>query len=89
MNNKLFSLLTTAIVTGLLASQVAKSEETSTVKGSEDQMSTGKNSCKGMKVEDKNSCKAIKNKKQKKLDKNSCKNGCGEAKNKMEENKKD
>lgn len=89
MNNKLSALLTTAIVTGLLATQVAKAEEATTNKTSGDQMAAEKNSCKGMKADDKNSCKGMKKdaKKKKKMDKNSCKNGCGEAKDKSQEKK--
>lgn len=88
MNNKLSALLTTAIVTGLLATQVAKAEDTNP-KGSGDQMAAEKNSCKGQKAADKNSCKGQKDMKKKKKDKNSCKNGCGEAKDKSADKKDD
>ena len=79
MNSKLPMLLTTALVTGLLAAQVAKAEDTHT-KNTGDKMSAEKNGCKGMKKEHKNSCKGKKKEHLKKDDKNSCKNGCGEAK---------
>lgn len=97
MNTKLSALLTTAIVTGLLATQVAKAEDSAPK--SNDHMAAEKNGCKGMKDDDKNSCKSMKAddknsckgtkdaKKKKKADKNSCKNGCGEAKTQQEEGK--
>lgn len=89
MNNKLSALLTTAIVTGLLATQVAKAED-ATAQKSGDQINAEKNSCKGMKTDDKNSCKGMKDKKKKKKsDKNSCKNGCGEAKDKKGDTKEE
>lgn len=88
MNNKLSALLTTAIVTGLLATQAAKAEDTGTQKAG-DQMAAEKNSCKGQKATDKNSCKGQKDMKKKKKDKNSCKNGCGEAKDKKDDTKEE
>lgn len=89
MNNKLSALLTTAIVSGLIAAQAAKAEDSST-KASGDQMAAEKNNCKSMKSDDKNSCQGMKKdtKKKKKTDKNSCKNGCGEAKDKKDDSKK-
>lgn len=78
MNNKLSTLLTTAIVTGFLAGQVAKAEDAA-AQNSGDKVTAEKNTCKG----EKNSCKGhTDSKKKKKSDKNSCKNGCGEAKDK-------
>ena len=88
MNNKLSALLTTAIVSGLLATQVAKAEEAST-QNTGDQVTAEKNSCKGQSASDKNSCKGQKDMKKKKKDKNSCKNGCGEAKHKKTETKEE
>lgn len=82
MKNKLSTLLTAAVVTGLMAGSVVKAEDKSAEKQG-DQMSAEKNSCKGMKTDDKNSCKGQKSMKKKK-DKNSCKNGCGENKDKTE-----
>jgi hypothetical protein len=82
MNSKLSALLTTAIVTGFMAAQVAKAEDKAPK--ADDQVKAEKNSCKG-EAHDKNSCKGAK-KGGKKHDKNSCKNGCGEAK-KTEEGK--
>lgn len=90
-------LLTTAILTGMFATQIAKAEDAK--KDSGDNMASGKNGCKGMKAGDKNCCKGMKDddkkaceakheKKDKKGDKNSCKNGCGEAKNKDEKKDK-
>jgi len=77
MNQKLSALFTSALVTGLIASQAVKAEQSQTGQ-SADQMKAEKNSCKGQ--EDAK-------KKKKKSDKNSCKNGCGEAKEKSEEQK--
>lgn len=88
MNTRLTSLLTTAIITGLLSSQTAHAEDTGASKASGDQMAVEKNSCKGHKAEDKNSCKSMNGMKKKKKDKNSCKNGCGEAKGSKEETQK-
>ena len=88
MNNKLSALLSTAIVSGLLAAQVAKAEDASAPKSNE-AVAAEKNNCKGHKGAEKNNCKAMKAEK-KKGDKNSCKNGCGEAKDqKKDETKKD
>lgn len=87
MNTKLSALLTTAIVTGLLATQAAKADDTGAQKTG-DQMAAEKNGCKGQKATDKNTCKGTKDKMtKKKSDKNSCKNGCGEAKEKKAESK--
>lgn len=85
MNKKLSALLTTAIVTGLLASQTVRAEDTATQKAG-DQPAVEKNKCKGhADKEDKNSCKGQKAKKKKKKgEKNSCKNGCGESKDKKD-----
>jgi hypothetical protein len=83
MNNKLSALLATAVVTGLMASQVVRAEDAPAKSG--DQATAEKNSCKGAK-HDKNGCKGAKAK-DKKHDKNSCKNGCGEAKKTTEEGK--
>ncbi|MGZ3745034.1 MAG: hypothetical protein ACXVB1_15005 [Pseudobdellovibrionaceae bacterium] len=90
MNNKLTAFLTTAIVTGLLASNTVKAEDTTASQGSGDQVTSEKNNCKGMSAGDKNSCKGMKDKKKKlkKAGKNSCKNGCGEAKEKKDETPK-
>lgn len=90
MNKTLSTLLTSAILTGLMAAHTANAEETK-APAQGDQVSAEKNACKG---HDKNSCKgnAEMKKKKKKGDKNSCKNGCGEAKKdetKKEEPKKD
>jgi len=84
MNQKLSALFTSALVTGFIASQAVKAEQSQTGQ-SADQMKAEKNSCKG----EKNSCKGQEDakKKKKKSDKNSCKNGCGEAKEKSEEQK--
>mgnify|MGYP000923095381 CR=1 FL=1 len=79
MNQKLTGLLTAAIVTGLIAGNVARAEEPTGDKSGDAKMAADKNSCKGQK--DKNSCKGQQTKKKKK-DKNSCKNGCGENKDK-------
>lgn len=78
MSNKLNTLLTGAIISGLLAVNTAKAEGTSTPK-SNDQMSAEKNGCQNKTAPEKNGCKQEDAKKKKK-DKNSCKNGCGEAK---------
>lgn len=87
MNNKLSTLLSTAILTGLLATQVAGADDKTSQK-SGDQMAAEKNTCKGQAPADKNSCKGSKKEmKKKKVDKNSCKNGCGEEKAKKEEAK--
>ncbi len=77
MNNKLSALLTTAIVTGFLAGQVAKAEDAA-AQNSGEKVTAEKNTCKG----EKNTCKGHSDSKKKKSDKNSCKNGCGEAKDK-------
>lgn len=80
MNNKLTALLTTAVVTGLLAGQTARAEDKpADKKGS---MAAGKDCCKG---HSKNKCKCIHKDKKMKGDKDGCagpndKNGCnGEA----------
>ncbi len=75
-------LMKTAVITGLLAGQSAYAESTAENKGAEP-AAMEKNSCKGQKMNDKNSCKGAMSKK-KKGEKNSCKNGCGEAKPKEE-----
>ena len=87
MNKKHYSILTGALITGLLAGSVAmadanqKDEQT----GETQEMSGTKNSCSG-KTTDKNSCAGKKDKKSKgkKDAKNSCggKNGCGEKQEK-------
>lgn len=90
MNKKISALLTMAIMTGLIASQAVKAEESTTQKAAGDQMSAEKNGCKGQKTDDKNSCNGKSDmKKKKKSDKNSCKNGCGESKEKKDETKQD
>lgn len=90
MNKTFSALLTSAIMTGLIAAQTAKAEESTTQKPAGDQMSAEKNGCKGQKADDKNSCKGHADmKKKKKVDKNSCKNGCGESKEKKDESKQD
>lgn len=88
MKNRISTILTAAVVTGLMASQFAQAED-KTAEGQGDKMATEKNSCKGKKVEDKNSCKGQKDMKAKKTDKNSCKNGCSEAKKKDAAKKED
>ncbi len=82
MTKKLSALLTTAMVTGLIASHSAKAEETTTApKADGDQMAGDKHGCDGKKADDKHSCKGMKGvKKGKKGEKHSCKNGCGEGK---------
>lgn len=91
MSKKLSALLTSTIVTGLLSSGALKAQDADSKTMSNDEMSSGKNGCKGMSASDKNSCKGKKKedellkKKKKMKDKNSCKNGCGEAKNKSAE----
>jgi uncharacterized membrane protein len=86
MNNKLSALLTTAIVSGLLASQSAKAEESANTKAAGDKTVAEKNTCKGEKGEGKNGCNQAskENHKKKQKDKNSCKNGCAESKEKEE-----
>lgn len=88
MNNKLSAMLTTAIVSGLLATQTAMAEDASTAKAG-DQMAAEKNSCKGQMAAEKNSCKGHKDMTKKKKDKNSCKNGCGESKENKTETKEE
>lgn len=82
MNKTASTLLTAAIVTGLLSAQAVKAETNPTATA--DQPTAEKNSCKGKKAE-KNSCKGAKEEKKKK-DKNSCKgkNGCGQKDEKAE-----
>lgn len=88
MNNKLSALLTTAIVTGLLATTAAKAEEAGAAKGNADEMAAGANGCNGkMKSEDKKEGAAMGKEHKcggkKKMKKNACggKGGCkGEAK---------
>lgn len=76
MNNKLTALLTTAIVSGLIASQSAKAEDTANQKAG-DEMSGEKTKCKGHMGKDKKTEDA---KKQKKKDKgSSCAGSCGET----------
>lgn len=77
MNNKLTGLLTTAILTGLMASTAAQAED-KPANASGDMKAAEKNHCKGH-ANDKNGCKGETAKKKSK-DKNACKNGCGEAK---------
>lgn len=92
MNKTLSTLLTSAILTGLMAAQTSHAEDKNQVSSTGDQMTAEKNGCKGQNSADKNSCKgtADMKKKKKKGDKNSCKNGCGEAKAApMDEVKKD
>lgn len=79
MNNKLTGLLTTAIITGLMAGSVASAEDKTTEGSDKSKVSADKNACKGHSTMDKNGCKGESMKK-KKADKNSCKNGCGESK---------
>ena len=90
MNPRLSALLTTAIVSGLLAAPAAKAEDSAQA-GADNTMSADKHSCKGEASGDKHSCKGQKTAKAKKMDKkadkNSCKNGCGEAKSKKDESK--
>lgn len=85
MNSKLTGLLTSAIVTGLMAAQIAKAEEPTAKTG--DAAAVEKNGCKGEKSGEKNSCKGMKDSKKKKKEKNSCKNSCGEKNEKQEEGK--
>jgi hypothetical protein len=91
MNKKLSALLSTAIVSGLLAAQVAHADDADATKGAKDQVAAEKNSCKGQKAGDKNSCKGqMKHKKEmKKKDKNSCKNGCGNMDDKKDDSQKE
>lgn len=86
MSKKVSTLLTAAIVTGMLASHVVRAEEHD-AKSGDTATAAEKNSCKGQAADDKNSCKAHKKMKMKKKmkDKNSCKNGCGEAQESKEE----
>lgn len=77
MNQKKTSLITAAIVMGLIGAQQAHADQHQTA-DSKDMPVTEKNSCKGHKADDKNGCGGKMQKK--KEDKNSCKNGCGEAK---------
>lgn len=79
MNNKLSALLTSAIVTGLLAATAAKAEETApAAQGNTEEMAAAKHGCKGE--------KAVK--KAKKGQKTACtsKSGCDQSK--MKEEKK-
>ena len=82
MNNKLSTLLTMAIATGLMAAPNLRAEES--VKGQDDnsKMMTHKNKCKGVAHKDKNKCKGQKDKNscKAKKDKNSCK---GQSDDKM------
>ncbi len=71
MNNKLTALLTTAVVTGMLAGNMARGEDKPAEKNGE--MSANKDCCKG---HDKNKCKCIKHKKMKKGAKEGCGNSC-------------
>ena len=91
MNSK---LLTVAIISGLVAGNMALANDTEPGSSGGDQMTAEKNGCKGMdKGETKNSCKGMegkhkdsckgkKGKMKKKGGKNSCSgpNGCGEKK---------
>lgn len=89
MNKTVTGLLSAAIMTGLMAAQNAKAQDSSAPQKDENQMTADKNGCNGKKHEDKNSCSGKANmKKKKKSDKNSCKNGCGESKEKSTEEKK-
>lgn len=83
MNQKFTSILTAAVISGLMAGSIAHAEG-SKAESKDSTMSADKNSCKSMTGNDKNSCKGQMMKKKKKNDKNSCKNGCGEAKEKTE-----
>lgn len=83
MNQKFASVLTAAVISGLLAGSIALAESAKT-ESKDATMSADKNGCKGMAGDDKNSCKGQMMKKKKKNDKNSCKNGCGEAKEKTD-----
>ncbi|PIS11594.1 MAG: hypothetical protein COT73_03135 [Bdellovibrio sp. CG10_big_fil_rev_8_21_14_0_10_47_8] len=76
MSNKITALLTTAIVSGLMAASVARAEDAAGGHTG-DKMAKEKNNCKGKVRNEKNSCKGQKAMKKKK-DKNSCKNGCSE-----------
>lgn len=91
MNNKLSTLITTAILSGLLAHSTAGAEEAGKTSDSANKAMAEKNSCKGKnscagkngcagkneEEDDKNSCKG-KVKKKKSAAKNSCKNGCAQ-----------
>ena len=89
------TLLTSAIVTGLIGFSVAQAEEKAAEQKG-DKVATEKQSCKGEKSScgGKNGCsckdkKDCKDHKMKKGDKNSCKNGCGgEAKDMKKEETK-
>ncbi len=86
MSQKFTSVLTAAVVSGLMVSSIAHAEG-SKAESKDATMSADKNRCKGKMADDKNSCKGKVVKKNKKNDKNSCKNGCGEAKEKTEGSK--
>jgi hypothetical protein len=90
MKKQVTALLTTAIVTGMFATQMAKAEDAATpAKESAEQVAPEKANCKGMKAEDKMNCNAAMKMKKKKGDKSACKSGCGEAKMKKGEAKTD
>ena len=80
MNKKVSSLLTTAILSGLLASQSVMAENEKTEATKDDQkmmMKHGKEMKNHQKMMKKEHNKAMKMKDKKMMDKNSCKNGCG------------
>lgn len=75
MNNKVYTLLTAAVVSGLLAGAAAKAEDNATEKKGDPTVSDKKEKCKGMKAEE--SCQGKSAQKHKKKKKGSCSQGCG------------
>lgn len=83
--NKMSTLISSAILSGLLAGTVAHAQDNSAAKKDE-HVAAGKNACNGKEMGEKNSCKGQEaaadqmKKKKKKSEKNSCKNSCGAEK---------
>lgn len=79
----MYTLLTTAVVSGLLAGAAAKAEGSATEKSGDPAASDNKEKCKGMNAKD--SCQGKKDSKHKKKKGNSCSNGCGGEKEKTDD----